>query len=157
MRGGVRVRRGRRAESSVEVRGLGAGVAAAGRRGRVAAAAGAAAHGAAGAAVDAAPRARAAAAVPLPGARRGGRARGAQRRHLPLHAEAAAGLGAQPARLHGLHLGEDRRRRPREYTYSRISVPGHLRVFPPLMITVVKLEHANKVIQSSNSRLTYLV
>lgn len=90
-----------------------AGVAGAGRR--AAAAAGAAAHGAAGAAVDAAPRARAAAAVPLPGAGRAGGARRAARRHLPLHAEAAAGLRAQPARLHGLHLEPDHTSGPGEH------------------------------------------
>lgn len=78
----------------------------------VARAAGAAAHGAAGAAEHAAPRARAAPAVPLPGAGRLGHARRAGRGHLPLHAQAAAGLRARPAPQHGLHLGQDHRRRP---------------------------------------------
>lgn len=83
--------------------------------GRAPAAARPAAHGAAGAAEHAAPRARAAHPVPLPGAGRVGGARRAQRGHLPLHAQAAAGLRARPARLHGLYLGQDHRCRPREY------------------------------------------
>ncbi|XP_041978597.1 uncharacterized protein LOC121732708 isoform X2 [Aricia agestis] len=80
-------------------------------RGRAAAAA-AAADGAAGAAEHAAPGARAADPVPLPGAGPGRRACGARGWHLPLHAQAAAGLRARPAQLHGLHLGPDHRRRP---------------------------------------------